>query len=118
MCSKILVNEWFWFWFWWVPIIGPFAFQMSLGWMDVNSLVPTICTMFIQCNFTLFASVMPILIGLNINLLEEFMHHPDLQAILEENAKGSYQTLITVRYNGGGITSVLRKIKSVGHHQW
>ncbi|XP_059701393.1 uncharacterized protein LOC132326766 [Haemorhous mexicanus] len=69
-------------------------------------------------NYTLYRSITPTPIGMDLSLVKEMLEHADLQQLLENAKAQAKKILITVHHDGKVIKQVLERIKRVGEHHW
>lgn len=69
-------------------------------------------------NYTLYRSITPTPIGMDLSLVKEMLEHANLQQLLENAKAEAKKILITVHHDGNVIKQVIERIKRVGEHHW
>nr|XP_010297308.1 PREDICTED: uncharacterized protein LOC104632952 [Balearica regulorum gibbericeps] len=69
-------------------------------------------------NYTLYRSITPTPIGMDLSLVKEMLEHATLQQLLENAKAEAKKILITVHHDGNVIKQVMERIKRVGEHHW
>ncbi|KAM4673958.1 uncharacterized protein AAGF69_002726 [Amazona ochrocephala] len=69
-------------------------------------------------NYTLYRSITPTPIGMDLSLVKEMLEHANLQQLLENAKAEARKILITVHHDGSVIKQVVERIKRVGEHHW
>ncbi|XP_009989694.1 PREDICTED: uncharacterized protein LOC104383269 [Tauraco erythrolophus] len=69
-------------------------------------------------NYTLYRSITPTPIGMDLSLVKEMLEHANLQQLLENAKAEAKKILITVHHDGNVIKQVMERIKRVGEHHW
>ncbi|XP_067153359.1 uncharacterized protein [Apteryx mantelli] len=69
-------------------------------------------------NYTLYHSITPTPIGMDLSLVKEMLEHANLQQLLENAKAEAKKILITVHHDGNVIKQVMERIKKVGEHHW
>uniref|UniRef100_A0A8C3RGZ0 Uncharacterized protein n=1 Tax=Cyanoderma ruficeps TaxID=181631 RepID=A0A8C3RGZ0_9PASS len=69
-------------------------------------------------NYTLYRSITPTPIGMDLSLVKEMLEHADLQQLLENAKAKAKKILITVHHDGKVIKQVMERIKKAGEHHW
>ncbi|XP_027758309.1 uncharacterized protein LOC114067216 [Empidonax traillii] len=69
-------------------------------------------------NYTLYRSITPTPIGMDLSLVKEMLEHENLQQLLENAKAKAKKILITVHHDGNVIKQVMERIKRAGDHHW
>ncbi|XP_064007761.1 uncharacterized protein LOC135179645 isoform X2 [Pogoniulus pusillus] len=79
---------------------------------------PVLTSQLLIRNYTLYRSVTPTPIGMDLSLVKEMLEHASLQQLLENAKAEARKILITVHHDGRAIKQVMERIKRVGEHRW
>ncbi|XP_066405256.1 uncharacterized protein [Molothrus aeneus] len=79
---------------------------------------PMFTTQLLIRNYTLYRSITPTPIGMDLSLVKEMLAHADLQQLLENAKAQAKKILITVHHDGKVIKQVMERIKKAGEHHW
>ncbi|NP_001159385.1 uncharacterized protein LOC422926 [Gallus gallus] len=69
-------------------------------------------------NYSLYRSITPTPIGMDLSLVKEMLEHANLQQLLENAKAEAKKILITVHHDGNVIKQIVERIKRVGEHHW
>ncbi|XP_068023774.1 uncharacterized protein [Melanerpes formicivorus] len=79
---------------------------------------PVLTSQLLIRNYTLYRSITPTPIGMDLSLVKELLEHAGLQQLLENAKAEARRILITVHHDGSAIKQVMERIKRVGEHRW
>lgn len=86
---------------------------------DLDFIFPDFLIYVLLQNYELYYEMIPVLEGMNLQLIQQLLSHDDLQQLLTENANQAQRVMIKVQHDGKQTVTVLGKIKKTGNnHHW
>lgn len=74
----------------------------------------------VNVHYALYDSVKPVHLSINISLLNQIMHHPDLKKHLEQLKKDGLEVMLTIHHSIKQIEKILKLVskESAFSHWW